>query len=144
MHCYEAQQWLSRSKSGQSPLKFMPFKHLINTSQLAEISQASTGRLQMIFKHSTRCSISAAAKHRLEIASEALQREMDLHFLDLILHRDVSNEIATFFNTRHESPQVLLIDHGKVVFNVTHYDIDGPRILQQVQVLSNKSSTQPS
>jgi bacillithiol system protein YtxJ len=120
----------------------MPFKNLVHTAQLADISAASSERLQMIFKHSTRCSISAAAKHRLEISSADLQRDMDVYYLDLILHRDVSNEIASFFGVRHESPQVILIDHGQAVFNVTHYDIEAPVILQKVEALQNKPSAQ--
>lgn len=99
---------------------------------------------QLIFKHSTRCSISAAAKHRLELNLDKLRTQFKLHFLDLILHRDISNGVASRFAVLHESPQVLVIVKGQVVLNITHYDIDPDRILQQASTLKQVLGANPS
>lgn len=60
----------------------------------------------IIFKHSTRCSISTMAKSRLEKQPDSRAR----YFLvDVIADRELSNHIAQYFDVRHESPQVFLL-----------------------------------
>ncbi|RFZ81633.1 bacillithiol system redox-active protein YtxJ [Mucilaginibacter terrenus] len=74
----------------------------------------------LIFKHSTRCSISMMAKRRFELDWENLPDDMPLYFLDLIKHRELSNKIATDFQVHHESPQLLLIKDGECVLDQSH------------------------
>ena len=105
-------------------------KRLESISQVGEIVQASATKPQLIFKHSTRCSISAAAKHRLDADLAALNVQMDVHFLDLLAHKDISAIVADRFGVRHESPQVILIDKGQVALHLSHYDIESTRILK--------------
>ena len=83
----------------------------LNTiSQLEEIKSGSG--YAAIFKHSTRCSISLMAKKAFEADWTAIPADVNLYFLDLIKHRDVSAAIADLFNVHHESPQILLIKGG--------------------------------
>ena len=49
---------------------------------------------------------------------------LDLHFLDLLNHRDISNAIAERFNVVHESPQLLIIKNGIAVSNASHGSIN--------------------
>ncbi|WP_018626335.1 bacillithiol system redox-active protein YtxJ [Niabella aurantiaca] len=86
--------------------------------QLPDIDRASVSRPQLIFKHSTRCSISSVVKSRLNKGT--LPAEIDFYYLDLIACRNVSNAIAAHYSIRHESPQVLLIKNGKCVYNESH------------------------
>ncbi len=74
----------------------------------------------LIFKHSTRCSISMMAKRRFEMDWENLPSDMPLYFLDLIKHRDLSAKIAQDFQVHHESPQMLLIKDGECVLDQSH------------------------
>lgn len=74
----------------------------------------------LIFKHSTRCSISMMAKKRFELDWENLPADMPLYFLDLIKHRDLSAKVAADFAVHHESPQVLLIKDGECVLDQSH------------------------
>jgi len=74
----------------------------------------------LIFKHSTRCSISMMAKRRFELDWENLPDDMPLYFLDLIKHRDLSNKVAQDFSVYHESPQLLLIKDGECVLDQSH------------------------
>jgi bacillithiol system protein YtxJ len=96
--------------------------NLTNEEQLQEIKEKSNGRPQLIFKHSTRCSISSMAKNRLDKSSRP--EGMDFYFLDLIKHRNISNKISTEFNVYHESPQVLVIKNGESIYNESHSGIN--------------------
>lgn len=96
--------------------------NLTNEEQLQEIKEKSNGRPQLIFKHSTRCSISSMAKNRLDKSSRP--EGMDFYFLDLIKHRNISNKISTEFNVNHESPQVLVIKNGESIYNESHSGIN--------------------
>lgn len=77
----------------------------------------------LIFKHSTRCEISAIAKYRLESDWEDLSFAVQPYFLDLLAHRPISNLIAEQFDVYHESPQVLMIKDGACIFDASHLDI---------------------
>ncbi len=94
---------------------------LNNISQLTDIQQQSHERAQVIFKHSTRCSISSMVLKRLE--REGKPENMDFYFLDLIKFRDISNKVSEVFNVYHESPQILLIKNGECIYDESHYAI---------------------
>jgi bacillithiol system protein YtxJ len=87
----------------------------------------------LIFKHSTRCSISMMAKRRFELDWEDLPENMPLYFLDLIQHRDISNQIVQLFQVHHESPQLLLIKNGECILDQSH---GGISIEEALSVLS--------
>ncbi|HEY4324581.1 MAG TPA: bacillithiol system redox-active protein YtxJ [Mucilaginibacter sp.] len=74
----------------------------------------------MIFKHSTRCSISMMVKKRFELDWNQLPENLPLYFLDLIKYRDLSNQIASDFQVYHESPQLLLIKDGECILDLSH------------------------
>ena len=46
--------------------------------------------------------------------------DIDLYFLTIQSHRDVSNAIEDKFGVRHESPQLLIVKNGEVVFHTSH------------------------
>ena len=92
-----------------------------NINQLQDIQHQSNQRAQVIFKHSTRCSISSMVLKRLE--REGKPENMDFYFLDLIKYRDISNKVSELFKVNHESPQILLIKNGQCVYDESHYGI---------------------
>lgn len=94
---------------------------LQDEAQLDDIKELSVNRLQVIFKHSTRCSISAVAKNRLENASAP--RDADFYYLDLLKYRGISGKVESLFDIQHESPQVILIKDKKAVYNESHLGI---------------------
>lgn len=97
---------------------------LDNVAQLDEIVEKSNEKPQLIFKHSTRCSVSTFAKRILTSEyTDAVDEKMDIYYLDLIAFRDVSNAIEDKFSVMHQSPQVILIKNGKAVYNASHSDI---------------------
>ncbi len=98
--------------------------------QLQQLTDLSKTRPQVIFKHSTRCSISSMAKSRLERSNQL--DSADFHFLDLIKHRSLSNKIAEDFAVNHASPQVLLIKNMECVYEESHSGIDMDEIAEQI------------
>ncbi|MFN8323096.1 MAG: bacillithiol system redox-active protein YtxJ [Chitinophagales bacterium] len=111
----------------------MNWKKLIDLQQLEEIDQITNAKGVMIFKHSTRCSISDTAKSRIErtwkIEDDSL---LVPYYLDLIVYRSISNTIADRYQIAHESPQVLIIYKGKCIFSQTHLSISMQDILQSL------------
>jgi len=103
---------------------------LTDPKQLSEIEALSKSRPQVIFKHSTRCSVSAVAKNRLEKAMPT--ENTDFYYLDLITYRSLSNQIAEHYSVYHESPQVLLIIQGACVYDESHSGIQMDDIQSQI------------
>jgi bacillithiol system protein YtxJ len=96
---------------------------LTSVSQLDEIEDASNSKLVVLFKHSTRCSISRMALRQFENDFESNDQILP-YYLDLLNHRDISNEIASKFSVVHQSPQLLIISKEKCIYNASHSDID--------------------
>lgn len=104
---------------------------LDNIQQLEEIKQNSFNKTQLIFKHSTRCIISKMALQNFEKSYE-LGDEVETYFLDLISYRSVSNTIADVFAVEHQSPQLLIIKDGKVVFHESHEGIEASDVKKYI------------
>ncbi|HXI01066.1 MAG TPA: bacillithiol system redox-active protein YtxJ [Sphingobacteriaceae bacterium] len=94
---------------------------LNNQQQLQEINEEKG--FSIIFKHSTRCSISMMAKRRFEQDWNDLPEDTIIYFLDLINYRGLSGQIAELFQVHHESPQLLLIKDGECLLHQSHSDI---------------------
>lgn len=109
----------------------MEWINLNDPEQISEIK--SKPGFSLIFKHSTRCSVSAMAKKRFELDWEAIPAETSLYFLDLISHRAISAQIAETFQVRHESPQILLIKDGNCILHASHSDISAEEIAETVK-----------
>ena len=99
--------------------------------QLDEIIALSKEKPVLIFKHSTRCSISRFALKQFENEFD-LQNQIDAYFLDLLEFRDISNEIASRFGIMHQSPQLLLIKEGKVLYDASHSDIQADELKKYI------------
>lgn len=95
---------------------------LESPDQLSEIINQSHLSPQVIFKHSTRCSISSMAKTRLE--KSKAPENVNFHYLDLLKFRSISNQVATDFKVYHASPQVLVIRNGECVYDESHSGIE--------------------
>ena len=119
------------SENTDYPKSNINWTELTDILQLQEIKAISNEKPVVIFKHSTRCSISRMALKQFEREFD-LNDTVDAYFLDLIAHRDISNEIAQRFNVYHESPQLILIKNGKAVYDVSHSDIDAEALKNKV------------
>lgn len=104
---------------------------LTSEAQLEELREASFGKPQLIFKHSVTCGISAHARHTLEDSVDELQKPMTLHYLDLLRYRSVSNAVASTFRVPHQSPQVIVLKDGEVLYTASHMAIRVDSILSK-------------
>ena len=102
---------------------------LTNESDLEKVIAASFETPQVIFKHSTRCSISSMAKSRLERSE--MPDGIHFNLLDLINYRNISKTIAENFKVEHESPQVLLIKNGECIYEESHNGIRMEEIVEE-------------
>ena len=108
----------------------MTWVNLTSLDQLNEIKSAEG--YSLIFKHSTRCSISMMAKRNFEFNWEVIPKDTKLYFLDLISYREISNSIAEIFNVAHQSPQILLIKDGECVLEASHSDISAEEVAEVI------------
>lgn len=103
----------------------MNWNQLEHADQLNEIVAESEEKNILIFKHSTRCSISRTTLDRLERNwKEADVPNVKPYYLDLLAYRGISNTLAEKFQVEHQSPQVLIIRNGRSVYDNSHFGID--------------------
>ena len=117
--------WFSNTSKEKNEI----WSDLTSSDQLKEIIERSHQKPQALFKHSTRCNISSMAKGRMDRGWDFENNDVDLYYLDLLKYRSVSNDIADSLQVQHESPQLIIIKHGKVVYHASHGDID-PKLLK--------------
>jgi bacillithiol system protein YtxJ len=103
----------------------MNWNTLQNADQLTDLIIESNEKDVLIFKHSTRCSISKTTLDRLERNwKETEIPNVKPYLVDLLTFRELSNAIATRFGVEHQSPQVLIISKGQSRYDRSHFDID--------------------
>ncbi len=118
-----------KPNSISSNINWIPLEDL---GQIEEIIALSEQFPVIIFKHSTRCSISRMALKNFENEYD-LGQNVSAYYLDLISFREVSNEIESRFNVVHQSPQLLLIVGGNSVYDVSHSAIDAQELKSKIQ-----------
>jgi len=102
----------------------MHFIPLNTIQQLSEIDLNSQTKLQVIFKHSTQCSVSFFAnKNLLKEMKDLDDSKFEIYYLDLIAFRNISNTIASHYQVTHESPQLLFIKNGECIYHASHSDV---------------------
>ena len=111
----------NNSNEDEQPKSFWMY---LEETPLDEIVKISFEKPVAIFKHSTRCSVSRMAWNQFSNQYAIEFEKMELYFLDLLAHRSISNEVAERFGVVHQSPQLIVIKDGKVVYDASHSDID--------------------
>lgn len=102
--------------------------NLTSSEQLHElIKQAETAPV-LLFKHSTRCSISSMALNRFEKEWDDSKPTCLCVYLDLIAYREISNEIAALLKVEHQSPQAILVRNNEVLYADSHNGISASDI----------------
>ena len=109
----------------------MNWNKLTDAAQLHELKAESAGQPVLIFKHSTTCSISTMALSRME-RNWSEEAGIKPYYLDLLNNRTLSGQIAEAFDVAHQSPQVLLIQDGKCVYDASHMGISFRALTQAV------------
>ncbi len=100
----------------------MKFKE---TTHLTLIIEKSNIKPTIIFKYSNNCGSSDRLKK--EIESKKLKQEI---YLVTVQNQPVlSKNISEWFNIKHETPQIIVLDHGKVIYSADHNQIDLSKII---------------
>lgn len=111
----------------------MNWNKLTDVKQLNEIKELSSETPIVIFKHSTRCSISSSALNRIERSwNDDEMKGVKPYYLDLISFRDISNQIEKDFEVMHESPQMLVIKNGKCSYTSSHMGINYKELVSKI------------
>lgn len=106
------------------------FYTLNDVKLLDEVDEISKTKPVVLFKHSTRCSISRFALKRFDAEFNYTDDQIDWYLLDLLNHRDISTEMANRYKIEHQSPQIIVVRNGKAVFSSTHDRIDAHDLKQ--------------
>jgi len=105
---------------------------LTSTADIDEAVAASGTIPQVLMKHSTRCPVSSYALTEVLAAQEKAGDAARFQVLDLLEHRDVSNDMAERFGVRHASPQVIVLRDREVVADASHGDITADWLLRVI------------
>lgn len=100
------------------------------------LAQSQSGAV-FVFKHSTRCPISSRARSEVEryIATTG-DGGVPVYLNYVVESRPVSNEIERLLGVRHESPQLLLLRGGQVVWHTSHGGIRSEAMVEAADGVS--------
>lgn len=110
----------------------LEWKVLQDVHQLDDLVTESFERVVVIFKHSTRCSVSKMVLKGFETDFNYSVDKIQPYYLDLLAHRDISNEIASRFSVEHQSPQLIVLKNARVLFAASHENIDAHTLARYV------------
>jgi len=96
------------------------FEEITDPAQLEALLQSD--HPVWLMKHSTTCPISAAAYQQFEQYLDQ-HPQAEAGFIVVQSSRDLSNQVAQMTGVTHQSPQVLLVRNGQVLFHASHGDI---------------------
>ncbi|MCK5442161.1 MAG: bacillithiol system redox-active protein YtxJ [Maribacter sp.] len=116
---------LGKVKNKPKEEKKIPWIPLVTLDQLKEIKKKSNVKTQVVFKHSVTCGISRMVLNTFVNSHDFTAEEIDLYYLDLHSHREVSNETGYTFQVIHQSPQLLVIKNGEVIAHGSHGNVNG-------------------
>jgi bacillithiol system protein YtxJ len=120
-------------KSEQQSSSKLQWNYLQSTEDLDAAENISKEKTVILFKHSTRCSVSRFVLKQFENTYAIDSDFAELYFLDLIEYRAISDEIAIRFGVTHQSPQMIVLKDGIQVYNSSHESIDANSLEQFIQ-----------
>ena len=99
----------------ETNVNWIPLNSLEQIKTIKELSKSET---ILVFKHSTRCSISSMVIKRFENLFDSSMNNIKVYYLDLLNFRAISDEVGYSFQVQHQSPQLLIIRNEVAVLNV--------------------------
>jgi bacillithiol system protein YtxJ len=103
------------------------FVTLTDLKQFEEFTSKSNGEPVVIFKHSLTCPISAAAYEQMSRYAGAVG------LIEIQRARGLSSEIERRLGVAHESPQVIVVQNGQVVWNASHFKVTADAVAEAVK-----------
>ena len=114
------------------------FVRVTAIASLDELAERSKERPVVLFKHSLTCPISARAYDQMaefpgEVALIEVQRA-----------RELSSEVEKRLGVAHESPQVIVLRNGEVIWSASHFDITADAVADAVREINVTSGASPA
>jgi bacillithiol system protein YtxJ len=95
------------------------------------LDEALGSERAILYKHSTRCPVSAVVLNEVLRFDEA-HPDWTTYLLKVIEQRQLSDTVAERLGVSHESPQVFVIKQGQCVWHTSHHLITSQALSQQV------------
>jgi len=130
--------WFSSKKDEdadkvEKPKASVNWKNLTDLDQVDRILNDRTGQKHLLFKHSTRCGVSAMTKRQFEKEWAEENEDVDVWYLDLLNYRDISNAIAEKTGIYHQSPQAIALGNGEVCYSASHSEVSAKQIVKSLE-----------
>lgn len=111
----------------------MDWNQLNAIDQLKQIDAESKSELVLLFKHSIKCGTSSSALNRIERNWKPTDYSLfKPYYLNILMHRNISNEIENHYGVEHQSPQLLVIQNGKCIYSISHSAIRYDDLMEEV------------
>ncbi len=107
------------------------FSKITDTKSFEELADRSKERPVVVFKHSLTCPISAAAYEQMT------KFEGEVALIEVQRARELSTEIENRLGVAHQSPQVIVLRNGQVVWNGSHFEITAGAVAEAVREAEN-------
>jgi len=98
--------------------------YFYETPYLSEITEKSHSETVMIFKHSSTCTGSVKLYKKLEELMEKGDWKTPVYLVTVQVYPTLSKNISEIFDIKHESPQIIVLKSGKVLYEAHHNQID--------------------
>jgi bacillithiol system protein YtxJ len=105
-----------------------------SVNELEAILRESAERPVLFFKHSLTCPISSRAFSEFEQYLESPEARPTRNCLIIVqTAREVSQQLAEQLGVQHESPQAIVVRHGRAIWNESHFGIKSDRLTSAVR-----------
>lgn len=105
---------------------------MTNMSTRQDVDDALGQDTALLFKHSTRCPISAAAREQMD---RLLARNPGAPVYTVDVHdaAEASRYLAEKTGVEHQSPQVILARGGRAAWHANHFEIRADDVQQKLE-----------
>ena len=103
------------------------FVKITDKKSFEQLASRSKDRPVVIFKHSLTCPISAAAYEQMA------EFDGEVALIEVQRARELSTEIENRLGVTHESPQVIVLRNGQVVWNASHFKVTADAVTEAVR-----------
>jgi monothiol bacilliredoxin len=112
------------------------FVKITDTKSFEQLASRSKDRPVVIFKHSLTCPISSAAYEQMA------EFDGQVALIEVQRARELSTEIENRLGVAHESPQVIILHNGRVVWNASHFRITADAVAEAVREAKGSANGQ--
>ncbi|MFC1489795.1 bacillithiol system redox-active protein YtxJ [Candidatus Latescibacterota bacterium] len=106
---------------------------IINITEKKTLEEAFSAEKALLFKNSSACPVSRAARGQFENFAETAEYDIALFMVNVIENRPLSSEAAERSGVVHQSPQLIYLVNGEAVWNMSHFEIKRENIVKALE-----------